>query len=125
MSGIFDKINEFPVPTAADGQKMLFAIARMQGHAFKSMLRFQFEAAGFLKHRIQQDMKLVDDLTRTNDFADAFDVVTGYFQNAATEYSGEAEKVAGIGSQVAAETARKLRRETRANIEDMAARTVA
>jgi hypothetical protein len=70
-------------------------------------------------------MKLVDDLTRSNDFADAFDVFTGFFQNAATEYSGEAEKVAGIGSQVAAETAQKLRRETRATIEDMAARTVA
>lgn len=125
MPATFDQKPDFPVPTAVDGQKMLFAIARMQGHAFKSMLRFQLEAAGFMKHRIQQDMKLVDDLTRSNDFADAFDVFTGYFQNAATEYSGEAEKVAGIGSQVAAETARKIRSETRATIEDMAARTVA
>ncbi len=125
MSGTFDQEPDFSIATAADSQKMLFAIARMQGHAFKSMLCFQLEAAGFMKHRIQQDMKLVDDLTRSNDFADAFDVFAGYFQNAASEYSGEAEKVAAIGSKVAAETARKIRSETRATIEDMAARTVA
>jgi hypothetical protein len=111
-------------PTVADGQRMLFAFARMQGHAFKSMLRFQMEAADFLTHRLQQDMKLVDDLTRSADFTDAFDVFAGFFQNAATQYSGEAGKVAQIGSKVASETARKLRVETRETIDDMAARTV-
>jgi hypothetical protein len=111
-------------PTATDGQRMLFAIARMQGHAFKSMLRFQMEAAEFLRRRIAQDIKLVDDLTRSADFTDAFDVFAGFFQNAAAEYSGEAGKVAEIGSKVASETARKLRIETRGSIDDMAARTV-
>jgi hypothetical protein len=111
-------------PTAADGQKMLFTMARMQGHAFKSMLRFQMEAVDFLRHRIRQDMKLVDDLTRSVDFTDAFDVFAGFFQNAAAEYSGEAGKVAEIGSKVASETAHKLRAETRGSLEDMAARTV-
>ena len=71
------EIEAFYAPTAAEGQRMLFAIARMQGHAFKSMLRFQMEAADFLKHRIAQDIKLVDDLTRSADFNDAFDVFAG------------------------------------------------
>ncbi len=123
MSGTFDPNRDIYFPTAGDAQKLLFACARMQAHAFRSMLRFQLEAAGFLKHRLQQDMRLVDDLTRSNDFADAFDVFTGFFQNAATEYSGEAGKVAEIGSRVASETARKLRNEARESVEDMAART--
>jgi hypothetical protein len=111
-------------PTAADGQRMLFSIARMQGHAFKSMLRFQMEAADFLRHRLQQDMKLVDDLTRSADFTDAFDVFAGFFQNAAWQYSGEAGRVAEIGSKVASQTARKLRSEAGEIFDDMAARTV-
>jgi Phasin protein len=111
-------------PTLADGQKMLFAAARMQGHAFKSMLRFQIEAADFLRHRLQQDMKLAEDLTRSSDFTDAFDVFAGFFQNAAAEYSHEAGRVANIGSKVASEAAHKLRVETRDTIDDMAARTV-
>jgi hypothetical protein len=110
--------------TANDAQKYLFAYARLQAHAVRSMLRFQYEAASFLRHRIHEDMRLVDDLTRSNDFADAFDVFTGFFQNAASEYSGEAEKVAGIGSQIASETAKKIRNEARETMSDMAARTV-
>jgi Phasin protein len=114
----------FYAPTAADGQKLLFAMARMQGHAFKSMLRFQMEAAEFYRHRIAQDMKLVDDLTRSADFTDAFDVFAGFFQNAAAEYSGEAGKVADLGSRVASQTAKELRAGARHALDDMAARTV-
>lgn len=124
MPDAFETGSDVFTPTAADAQRMLFTIARLQAHAFKSMLRFQLEATSFMRHRLQQDIRLVDDLTRSNDFADAFDVFTGFFQNAATEYSGEAGKVAEIGSQIASETARKLRHEARETVEDMAARTV-
>ena len=109
----------------AGGQKYAFAMARLQGQAFRSMLRYQVEALAFLKHRYEQDMKLVDDLTGSEDFNDAFDIYAAFLQNAASEYAAETGKVASIGSKVAAEAAARVKREAATAIDDMAATTAA
>lgn len=109
----------------AGGQKYAFAMARLQGQAFRSMMRYQVEALSFLKHRYEQDMKLVDDLTGSEDFNDAFDIYAAFLQNAASEYSAETGKMASIGSKIASDTAARVKREAAAAIDDMAAGTTA
>jgi hypothetical protein len=112
-------------PGPAELQKMAFATARLQAHAFTSILRFQIEALMFLRRRLEQDMRLAESLARSSDFSDAFDMFAQFAQNAATEYSDESGRMAEITAKVASDAARKVRRETRGAIEDLAASTVA
>lgn len=114
-----------PFPMLTQGQKGLFSLARLQGQAFKSAMRYQIEALSFLKHRCEQDMKLADDLLASGDFNDVFDVYTNYCQNAQWDYSREAAKLTSIGSQVAADAAKDLHKEADAATSDLAAQTVA
>ena len=112
-------------PMTANAQKFMFSMAHLQAQGYKAMMRYQIEALSFLKHRYEQDVKLADNLAAAADFNDAFDVYAGFVQNAVTEYSSETGKMANIGSRIASETARRVRKETDAAIEDMAAQTVA
>lgn len=113
------------LPMMATGQKLFFAAARLQANAFKAMMRYQIETLTFLKHRYEQDVKLVEDLVASDEFNDAFDVFADFMENARSEYATETGKVASIGSKLASETAKRLRKEAETTIEDMAARTVA
>lgn len=116
------RLTEFSWPFA--GQNLMMAGVRLQAHAVKAALRYQIEMLSFLKHRCEQDLKLLDDLTGSDEFNDAFDVLASFWQNAATEYTNEAGKVAAIGSKVASETARQVRREADTALEDAAAATL-
>ena len=113
------------LPMMADGQKLLSATARLQAQAFKGMMRYQIEMLSFLKHRFEQDLKLVDDLVASDEFNDAFDVLANFVQNATSAYATEAGKVASIGSKVASEAAKRVRKEAGRTIGDMAVGTVA
>lgn len=114
-----------PLPTATNGQKLLIAAAGLQAHALKAMMRYQIETLSFLKHRCEQNVKMVDDLVTGGDFNDAFDVLNNFLQNATSDYAMEAGKVASVNSRLASEIARHVRRQAEATIEDMAASTVA
>jgi hypothetical protein len=113
------------LPMMATGHNLFFAATRLQANAFKAMMRYQIETLSFLKHRYEQDVKLADDLLASDEFNDAFDVLGNFMQNASSDYAAEAGKVASIGSKLASETAKRLRKEAETTIEDMAARTVA
>ena len=113
------------LPMMADGQKLLSATVRLQAQAFKAMMRYQIEMLSFLKHRYEQDLKLVDDLAASDEFNDAFDVLGNFVQNATSGYAIEAGKVASIGSKLASDIAQRVRKEAGTTIGDMAARTVA
>lgn len=114
-----------PIPMPAGGQKFLLAAARLNAHAVRAMMRYQIEALGFMKHRLEQDVKLVEDLAGSDEYNDAFDVFACFWQNAASEYAAEAGRVARIGSRLASEAAKEVRREARNSLEDMAVQTVA
>jgi hypothetical protein len=87
---------------------------------------YQIEALNFMKHRCEQNLKLLDDLVESSEFNDAFDVFSVFVENAACEYSTEAGRMATMGSKLASETARRVRREADTRVEDiMAARTAA
>ncbi|RST88155.1 phasin family protein [Aquibium carbonis] len=112
-------------PGVANVQKFWIAAARLQANAVKAALRYNVEALDFVRHRIEQDIKLFDDLSSSDDMKDAFDVYAGFMEGAIAEYSGETSKFASLGSRIASETADEVRREAQAVVDDMAAGTVA
>lgn len=114
-----------PLLMAENGQKMVLAAVSLQAHAFKAMMRYQIETLAFLRHRYEQDIKLADDLIGGPEFNDAFEVVSTFLHNAASEYVTEAGKVATLTSKLASEAAGLVRKEARTAIEDIAAKTVA
>jgi hypothetical protein len=116
----------FPAtPMLANGQKFFLAAARLQVNAYQALMRYQIETLGFLKHRCEQDAKLAEDLVASDEFKDAFDIVGNFVENAASDYAAEVGKVASIGSKLASETAKRVRKEADGAIKDQAAKTVA
>ena len=99
------------IPLMATGQKFVLTIARLQGHAFTAMMRYPIEALGFLRHRYEQDMKLVDDLVASEDVNNAFDTYAGFFEKAVADYSMEAGKVATMSSEIASEAGKRMQKE--------------
>lgn len=112
------------LPTVAGGERFLQETARLQAQAFKAAMRYQIEMLSFLKHRYEQDVKLVDDLISSDEFADAFAACSDFMRNAAVEYTSEAGKVATIGSRLASDMAKRVRKGAEETIEDLAASTV-
>lgn len=97
------------MPLGVNGQKLMLSTARMQGHAMRAVLNTQIETLGFLKHRYEQDLKLVDMLTDSAGFNDAFSTCSEFWKEAMSEYSDEAGKIVSISSKMAAEAAKNLR----------------
>ena len=114
-----------PLPHIANSQKLFHAAAQLQAHAFKAVMSYQVETLAFLKHRCEQDLKLMDDLAASDEFNDGFDVISTFVQNATAEYSTEAGKIASIGSRLASETTKRMRKEAKNTIGEMALQTVA
>ena len=74
-------------------------------------MRYQIETLAFLKHRCEQDVKLVDNFVGSGEFIDVFDVFSNFMQNATSDYTAEAGKIAAISSKLASKTAKHLREE--------------
>ena len=119
------KIFTGAAPGTANVQKFWMSVARLQANAMKAALRYNVEALDFVKHRVEKDIKLFDDLSSSDGLKDAFDVYAGFMEGALAEYSGETGKFATLGSKIASETADEVRREAKAVVDDMAAGTVA
>jgi hypothetical protein len=105
----------------ATGQKFVFTMARLQGHAFTAMMRYPIEALGFFRHRYEQDMKLVDDLVATEDVNNAFAIYADFFEKAVADYSMEASKVATMSSEIASEAGKRMQKETDTIAKDVTA----
>jgi hypothetical protein len=112
------------MPVFENAQRYMMANARLQTHLYKAFMSYQIEMLGFLKHRFEQDVKLADNLLASDQFNDTFDVMQNFMQNAASEYAAEAGKIASISSKIASNTAREVKKETQATIDDLAAQTV-
>lgn len=114
-----------PLPFMAANQRLFKAGARLQANALKAAMRYQIETLSFLKRRCEADAKLMDDLADSQEFNDAFDIVSNFVQNAAADYTTEVSKLASIGSKLASETAKSTRDEAQDMIEDLATATAA
>jgi hypothetical protein len=113
------------IPLAETNEKFAMAVAHMQAHTFKALLRVQIESLTFFKHRCEQEVKLVDDLLTSEKYHNTFGVYGEFWQKAFAEYSNEARKFASIGSRIVSESAKQASREVDSTIEDLTARTIA
>ena len=113
-------------PMLSNSQKALFSAVRLQAQAYKAMMRYQIEALSFMRHRLEEDVRLVDEIATAHDLGNAFEIYADFLQQTVSEYSDEASKLANLGSKLASETARQVRREAETTMEERtAARTAA
>jgi CRISPR/Cas system-associated endonuclease Cas3-HD len=94
---------------------MIQASSRMQAQLFNNCMKYNIEVLNFLKHRIEQDMKLVEKVTTADDTGKAFQAYMNFWQGAVREYTDEAGKLAAINN----DTARKIESEANAIREDI------
>jgi Phasin protein len=113
------------MPLALSGQKLMRTMARMQGHAMRAALNMQIETLGFLKHRYEQDLKLVDLLTGSAGIDDAFSAYSEFWKETVNEYSDEAGKIVSISSRLAAEAASNVRRDVEKISQGLSEKSVA
>lgn len=103
-------------PMAANLPKMIQASTRMQAQLFNNCMKYNIEVLNFLKHRFEQDMKLVENVSGTDDTSKAFQAYMNFWQSAVREYTDEAGKLAAINSEVA----EKIEHEAKTIREDIA-----
>ena len=85
----------------------------------------QIETLGFLKHRYEQDLKLVDMLTGSDGISDAFSTCSEFWKETMNEYSDEAGKIVSISSKMAAEAAKNVRKDGERISGELAEKSVA
>jgi len=109
------------------GGDAVMTMTRLQAGAFKAMLKWQVESLGFLRHRCEQEIRLIDDLLQSPEPADVLSTCSCYFQNALDDYSKEAVKAAsyGDGGKVATDAAREFRSGAERLSENAMAATIA
>jgi hypothetical protein len=65
------------------------AAAKVQARAMRSILGRQAQSFGFLKHRYEQQIKLVDNLANSRDLTESFMLYADFSQKAVLDYAGE------------------------------------
>jgi hypothetical protein len=107
-------MSSFAMPSMSyfeSGLKLLHTAGQLQAHVMSGVMRYQIETLAFLKHRCEQDVKLVDNFVESGEFNDIFDVFSNFMQNATSDCSAEAGKIAAISSKLASKTAKHPRQE--------------
>ena len=83
-------------PMLSNSQKALFSAVRLQAQAYKAMMRCQIEALSFMRHRLEEDVRLVDEIATAHDLGNAFEIYADFLQQTVSEYSDEAGKLANL-----------------------------
>ncbi len=123
---ILPMVPSWPEALALGGGRKAFALGvGMQAQSLKAALRWQAGTLAFLARRGEAAAQFLDDLVADEEFKDAFDIAAAYMQNATLDWISEAERLAALVPQAAAETAAAFRDQADAAAEDMAAMTVA
>lgn len=111
-------------PAAVDGRALLLSMGHFQAAAVQSAIRYQIETLNFMKNRSEQQMRFWEDLLASDYTRDGFDLYCSFWRDAVQDYSDEAERLAQIGSQLTAETAKLVREDTEEVTEEVATRMV-
>lgn len=109
----------------ATASEPVMFMAHLQAGAFKAMLKWQIESLGFLRHRYEQDIKLIDALLDVPEPGEMLSTCSCFFQNALDDYSREAVKAANYSGKVVTDAAREMRAEAEKISENAMAATVA
>jgi hypothetical protein len=95
-------------------EKLMMSLARLNGLALQSMLRMNVEAMSFIKHRYEQDVKILETLARCEGINEAMNTYSQFMKDTVTEYSDEVSNIVDIGSKAGTETAKRIRKEATA-----------
>ncbi|MEM8839922.1 MAG: phasin family protein [Pseudomonadota bacterium] len=94
-----------------NAETMFFTAAHMNSYAIKSLAQYNLEALRFFQHRLEEDVKMADNLSRCRTFSDMRDTLESFCKTAVDEYSDEAGKLSGLGTDLAKETAGRVQEE--------------
>lgn len=119
------EIGDKTIPWLPVGFDMAMSLARVNGFAAQSLLRFNLEVLGFYKHRLEQDLKTINTLICCDNADEAMDVSRKFMQGALSEYSEKAGELADMSTKLAAETAEHVQNESASLADSIAARKVA
>ncbi len=96
----------------ADGHLPLFDLAnmgnpmiglvRMQALGMRTVLSQQQDMLKFLRHRCEQDLRLIDTIVGAQEPQGMVEAVADFYRAAARDYSAETERSAAAGSHAAA-----------------------
>ncbi len=81
----------------------------MQATLAKAMLRQQKEILTFLNQRCDADIKLFEELSKSEDIKSLSEAYSGFFRDAAKAYVEEAKKEADVGSATLVEITKEMR----------------
>jgi DNA repair photolyase len=94
-----------------NAERMLFGAAHIQGMIFRSMLKYNLEAARFLQHRLESDLKTSETLAKCKSFSELNEAGVEFCQRAMEEYTDEAAKLTNLGAGLMSETAEDVQKE--------------
>jgi hypothetical protein len=112
------------IPFAHTNQALAMATAHMQAQALKALLRVQIESLAFVKHRCEQDLKLIDDLITSGKYHNTFGVYGEFCRDTICEYAAETRKLLSTSSRIVSDSAKFANGEVDRIFEDVTARTI-
>jgi hypothetical protein len=113
------------VPFAHTNRAFAIAALHMQAHASKALIRVQIESLAFVKHRCEQDLKLIDDLLTSEKYHNTFGVYGEFCRDTVAEYAAQTRKLISIGSRMVSDSAKQASGELDSAFEDVTAQTIA
>ncbi len=93
------------------GENFLFSAVHMNGLICRSMARYGLEVTDFIHHRLKEDLNTAKAMANCQSFASLNDRGMEFCAKAFDDYSSETAKLANLGTNLATETAEKLRKE--------------
>ncbi|MQW89767.1 hypothetical protein [Sinorhizobium saheli] len=96
-------------PMGVYARTMFLSMARIQAATLQSMLRCQIETLTFVEGRSKQHLKFWEELLAADYARDGFDLYCSFWRNTLRDYSDEADRMAEIGNELAAEMVKRTR----------------
>ncbi|WP_428697590.1 phasin family protein [Stappia sp.] len=119
-----DAINASLAPFETAYANPLLIAQRMQSEALRATLDWQAGMLDFLRHRIEQDVRLVDRLMHAREPDEVVSTCSEFCSQAFDDYTREAVKAARYGQDVASETSEKVRKDAEDLSDDLKTATL-
>lgn len=119
-----DAVNASLVPFETAYANPLLIAQRMQSDALRATLDWQVEMLDFFRHRIEQDVRLVDSLMQVREPDEFVSTCSAFCSQAFDDYSREALKAASFSQQVASETSEHVRKDAEELSDDLKTATL-
>lgn len=94
-----------------NAERILLSATHMQGMMFNAMLKYNLEAARFLQHRLEEDLKTAETFAKCSTITEFSEAGTEFCQRAMEEYGEEATKLTSLGIGLVTKTAENVQAE--------------